>query len=254
MKLGKNKPVEDARNLKLRAILRAEPALPAEYDFDDQFGGSLPTPMHQNDIYGNCVIVGRAHHTRRLELVDQGGMIGIDDDDVNYEYFRETGGRDSGLFMLPSLKSWRNEGWTLGWTTYKIKAFAEIMRINPLSLGSPWDQHAIKAAIYGTCGVHVGLGLPITAETQFNNGKPWDLESFGGDGAQYSWGGHLVYCPGYNSIGPVCITWGQRQQMTWRFLDYYGDEIYSVIDDESPNYRGHLIDKEAVDSFLETIK
>ena len=38
--------------------------------------------------------------------------------------------------------------------------------------------------------------------------------------------------PGYNAKGPVCVTWGRKQQMTWAFFDKYCDEAYAIVDDK----------------------
>jgi len=38
--------------------------------------------------------------------------------------------------------------------------------------------------------------------------------------------------PGYNETGPVCVTWGRKQQMTWSFFDKYCDEAYAIVDDK----------------------
>ena len=45
-----------------------------------------------------------------------------------------------------------------------------------------------------------------------------------------SWGGHYVFVPGYTAAGPVCVTWGRKQQMTWDWLDKYCDEAYAIFD------------------------
>lgn len=242
MRLGKKEAQRDARNLKLQAVLRPEaPTPPESYDFDRAYGGFLESPMFANDRLGCCVIAGRAHQTLRLELKEQGGLIGIDDNAVVNEYLTESGGADDGLYTLESLKTWRTRGWLIGWTTYKIKAFAEV---------NLRDREAVKAAIYGACGIGLGLSLPLTAEVQFANHAPWLLGYTDGDGAPGSWGGHYVYCPGYNATGPVAISWGRRVQMTWGFMTIYGDEAYAITDDRTPGYRSAVIDTAKVDNFL----
>src|SRR4051794_8464294 len=42
---------------------------------------------------------------------------------------------------------------------------------------------------------------------------------------------HYVYLSGYTKRGPVCVTWGRKQQMIWRFFDCYCDELYAIVDD-----------------------
>jgi hypothetical protein len=242
MMLGKHPAQADARNLKLRAVLRADaPAAPPAWDFDEQYEGALPSPMFANDRWGCCVIAARAHQTLRLELAEQGGLVGIEEEKVVEEYLKETGGTDAGLYVLGSLKRWRTDGWEVGWTNYKIRAFAQLDHA---------DHEGVEAAIYGCCGVGIGLSLPLSAQTQFLHHQPWYVTGVGGDAAPNSWGGHYVYCPAYNPTGPIAITWGRRQQLTWGFVDRYADEVYSVIDDTSPSYRATVVDTERVNNFL----
>src|SRR5258706_6937021 len=121
--LGKASVQKDKRNLKLVTLLKAGPALPASYDFDITHPG-IPTPMFGNDTHGDCVIAGRAHQTLRFEDIEQGSVLMISDKDVLKEYFKETGGPDTGLVVLESLKEWRHGGWRVGKRSYKIQAFA----------------------------------------------------------------------------------------------------------------------------------
>jgi hypothetical protein len=43
-------------------------------------------------------------------------------------------------------------------------------------------------------------------------------------------GGHCIILPGYNSIGPKLISWGQVYQMTWAFFAQFTDEVYALAD------------------------
>jgi len=83
-------------------------------------------PPFANDTYGDCVIAGRAHQTLRFESLEQGKRLTITDREVLEEYFKETGGEDTGLVVLDSLKLWRRRGWKAAGARYRIKAFAEI--------------------------------------------------------------------------------------------------------------------------------
>src|SRR3954471_16530140 len=108
-KLGKSTAKRDKRNFRFATLLEAAPTLPPSYDFDTTHQG-IPTPMFANDTYGCCVISGRAHQTLRFEDIEQGSVIMITDKDVTKEYFKETGGVDSGLIVLDSLNLWRQKG------------------------------------------------------------------------------------------------------------------------------------------------
>lgn len=217
--LGKRPAQRDARTVAFASILAAAlPPIPAAYDFDK--GRKIPLPMFANDKLGDCVIAGRAHQTMRFENVEQRKVIRITDKEVVDQYFKETGGRDSGLVVLSSLKRWRKEGWTVAGKVYKVDAFASI---------NPRNHADTMAAVFLLTGIGCGLRLPKSAQAQWQNGKTWDVVS-GDAGRSGSWGGHYVHVPAYNATGPVCVTWGKRQQMTWAFWDKYCDEAYGIVD------------------------
>lgn len=241
-KLGKGPVRKDERNLKFASLLQAAPpGLPSSYDFDTTHPG-IPTPMFGNDAYGDCVIAGRAHQTLRFEDIEQGSVIMIPDKAVLREYFKETGGPDTGLVVLDSLNRWRQKGWKVAKRTYKIQAFAE----------TDFTNHAeLRQAIFADVGVGLGLQLPNSAKEQIQTGQPWDVTS-GPDAVPGSWGGHYVHVPGYTPSGPVCITWGRKQQMTWAWLDKYCDEAYAIFDAKN-HFKKSLIDKAKISSFLKTL-
>jgi hypothetical protein len=242
IRFGKAPAKRDDRNLKLSAVLRAPVALPAEYDFDVNHNG-VPTPMFGNDQYSDCVIAGRAHQTLRFETAEQGILISITDKDVLREYFKETGGDDTGLVMLDSLNLWRKRGWRAANQRFKIKAFAEIDRT---------DRQEVKRAVYMDIGVGLGFTLPDSAISQFHAGKPWEVTSGPGSGPNPK-NGHYVYVPGYTKTGPVCVTWGRKQQMTW-FLKKFCDEAYAIIDAVDTPKKKRNLDEKKINEFLTSLK
>ena len=218
-RLGKLQKLIDKRTLKLTAAFDdVIPPPPEKYNFDEQHP-ELGPRMFLNDSLGCCVIASRGHATQRLEHVESNSVLGIEDAEIRAEYFKETGGVDEGLVMLLSLQAWR-KGWTIGGREYRIEAFGMLQ---------PKNHYAVKAAIYLLGGVMAGVELPASAEGQL--GGVWDVVSrFRPSSARGSWGGHAIWVIGYNEIGPVCITWGKYQQMTWAFFDRYFSEVYGVID------------------------
>lgn len=242
-KLGKAPVKRDDRNLRFAAILRAPVSVPAEYDFDLQHPG-IPTPMFGNDAHGDCVIAGRAHQTLRFELIEQGAKLTITDNEVLKEYFKESGGQDSGLIVLDSLNLWRKKGWFAAKRRYKIQAYAQLNRAN---------HQEVKSAVFTDLGVGIGVSLPISAQYQIQAGKPWDVVK-GPDGVPNSWGGHYVYICGYTKLGPVCVTWGRKQQMTWAFFDKYCDEAYAIIDAKDTPKKKRLLSQKKINSFLAALK
>lgn len=240
-KLGKAPVQKDKRNLKLATLLKAGPTLPASYDFDTTHAG-IPTPMFANDTVGDCVMAGRAHQTLRFEDIEQGSVLMITDKDVLKEYYKETGGADTGLVVLSSLKLWRSKGWKVGKHSYKIKAFAQADQTN---------HDEVLQAIYGDVGIGLGVQLPTDAKNQIQTGQPWDVTT-GPGSVPGSWGGHYVYVPGYTPDGPVCVTWGRKQQMTWAWLDKYCDEAYAIFDAKD-SFKKSIIDKAKITAFLKTL-
>jgi len=198
--------------------------------------------MFGNDVYGDCVIAGRGHQTLRFEDIEQGSVLMITDKYVLKEYFKETGGPDSGLVVLDSLNKWHQKGWKVGKHTYKIQAFAEVDFTN---------HQEVRQATFADVGVGLGIQLPNSAKTQIQTGQPWDVTT-GPDSTPGSWGGHYVYVPGYTPSGPVCVTWGRKQQMTWAWLAKYCDEAYSIFD-ATNRFTKTMMDKAKTTAFLNTL-
>ncbi len=228
MKLGKLPAQRDRRNIKLLSLLPGGglPVPPPEYDvdFDNPAIWPLPLPMFANDQWGCCVIAGRAHFTLRMEKLEQGIDLGITDDDVLREYWKEQGDDgsakpDEGLSVLASIKSWRTDGWIAAGRKYNIHAFAEV------------DRHKmaqVKAGIWLLNGLMVGVNLYQDDLDAIGQKRAWDL-NYRGDLA----GGHLMYVIGYTRHGITFMTWGQRQFATWGWFLDRADEVYAVVD--SPN-------------------
>lgn len=238
-KLGKRPAKRDTRNLKLKAILRAPVKVPPEYDFDTVHIG-VPTPVFANDRFGDCVIAGRAHQTLRFELVEQHQVIAITDREVINEYFTETGGPDTGLIVLDSLKRWRKKGWIAAGDRYYIMAFAEIDRTMPSE---------VRRTVFTDLGVGLGLSLPVTAQAEFEAAKPWETTA-GPGSTPGSWGGHYVYVTGYTVLGPTCVTWGRKQRMSWKFFGKYCDEAYAIIDALDTLKKRRALDRKKLVAFL----
>jgi hypothetical protein len=233
---GKAPAKQDDRTLKLADVLLAEDPLPAEYDFDDKHK-DIPTPKYGNPPNNNCVIAGRAHQTLRFEMGEQGVLIDITDEDVLQEFRKENGGGDGDIEVLESLKLWRTRGWEAAGQNFKIKAFAKI---------DPIEPDKIKRAIRINLGVGLGFFLPESAKTQFRAGQPWEVtrERAGPNG-------HYVYVPGYTKDGPVCVTWGKKQQMSWAFVDKYCDEAYAIIDALNTPEKKRNLDEKKIKKYLE---
>jgi hypothetical protein len=248
-KLGKAPAKRDKRNIRFAAVLKKLPPVPAQWDFDiDIAKNPIPVPVFANDWLGDCVIAGRAHMTLRLEYFEQGGKIlPITDKIVIDEYKREGGSMSpgqQGLIMLDSLNCWRKKGWTITRQKYSIHAFTELKR---------GDINEIKVAIRYLGGAYVGIALPDCWRDQIDRGQPWDIIP-GPEGKPNPQNGHCVYICGYTSSGPVCVTWGRKQSMTWNFLAACCDEAYAIVDDRDSFVKNSPVDLKKLDGILDTLK
>ena len=217
LKFGKLPQRVDPRTLQLKRflVLKNLPPLPDAFDIDTTFTNFSNNHMFGNDQYGDCVIAGRAHMTLRFECFEESKVIPITDKEVTTEYFKETGGFDNGLVMLNSLNAWR-KGWTAAGKAYDIYAYAQIDKAN---------HDEVKYAVYLLRGAYTGFSVPQSCIDQFHAGQLWTVVP-----NSPIVGGHCVYIKGFNVTGPICVTWGRDQQMTWEFWDKYFDEAYGVID------------------------
>jgi hypothetical protein len=257
---GKAPAIHDGRTLEFAAVCLEKDSLPEEYDFDEAYAArffpgykrkGIPTPKFGNIKSKNCVIAGRAHQTLRFELREQKRLIKIRTKDVLDEYHKEireffpdqdllnrTGGDDRPIRLLDSLKLWRKAGWKVAGRTCRIDAFT---RINKR------DRERIKRAIHMKIGVGLGFMLPDSARTQFDAREPWDVVREAGERSKKG-DGHYVYVSGYTKRGPVCVTWGRKQQISWAFVNKYCDEGYAIIDTiDTPG-----LDQKKIKKFLAT--
>jgi hypothetical protein len=223
---GKTPPTTDDRSLTVKTLLRLSnlPPIPETFDLDTSYPGIADVQVFLNNILGDCVTAQHAHQTYRFEFFEQKKQITITDTDVRTQYLKETGGQDTGLNMLTSLKFWRQTGFLIGGKLYKIYAFATI----------DWKNHnEVKLACMLFNGVCFGMQVPKSAMDQTNSRQPWTVVADDGGNE----GGHAVYMLKWlkivsvNAIGPVILTWGLLQQATWEFWDKYVDEAYAIIDD-----------------------
>jgi hypothetical protein len=67
-----------------------------------------------------------------------------------------------------------------------------------------------------------------------------------------AWGGDCIYVPGNTARGPVCVTWGRDQQMTWAWLDEYYDEAYAIFDAKD-SFKKTVIDEAKLNAFVARI-
>ena len=248
---GKPPATVDNRSLKMVTILKQPlPPIPETFDLDAAYPKLVDKHVFGNDLYGDCVTAQHAHQEYRFQYYQQGVQITIRDSDVINQYHKENGGGSAGLSMLSSLNIWRQDGFRIDDKIYKIHAFATL----------DWKNHdQVKLGCMIFNGVAFGMQVPKSAMDQTNAVKP--LTAVQSDGGIL--GGHAVYKLKWlkiidlNVIGPVCITWGIEQQMTWEFWDKYVDEAYVIVDERNswiPNTDPtDPLDTEALEAYLAVI-
>lgn len=235
-KRGKLPAAHDDRTICLRSVMHAiTPVLPTKFNWDQTHPGCHPK-MYLNDTYGDCVLAYQAEATDRQVLLGTGKPCGITDAEVKKQYFKETGGEDSGLVVLSALKSWHKDGWIAGGHLHKNGGFASVVRT---------DQLAIKSAIHSDIGIQIGVNLPESAEEEFAHGVPWS------DTSEPGTGGHCIYGVGWNPLGLVIVTWGQYVTATWKWLHKYCDEMYAVLPELAHPKLKLLVDTDAFEKLLD---
>ena len=235
------KPLIDFRTIPLRAVLRLAklPPLEEEWNAHDAVGGLIDDRMFANDQYGCCVISAWAHNTLTFEKFEQGIVLDIKDQEVIDEYFRQSGGVDSGLYITKAMKEWKNTGWVAAGQEHSIYAYASVNHI---------DHSEVKYSIQLLNGCYFGMQVYETDIEQFRNGEPWQLTENSG---QFL-GGHGVYAHAYNDCaetnvfqasgkfhfcstmqGLWCMTWGVEQFMTWDFWNARILQAYAIVDNKN---------------------
>lgn len=122
---------------------------------------------------------------------------------------------DQGGVELDILKSWRK-------TPIDGTALLGFVTVDPTN----WDHVKLAHWLAGT--LYMGLSLPTSAQDE----TIWSSTSDDPGG----WGGHAVCTNAYGPLGGFscseylsCITWGEKQKMTPKWLAKYCDELYAPI-------------------------
>jgi len=233
VRLGKLPARYDPRTIPLSAVLaRRLLAVPPSWDADKGLH-DIPDGSDGNDEYGDCVIAAQAKQLRRFERAEHGRWPNVTTKEIVTEYLRQTGGADSGLYLLDSLKVWRTRGWVGGGRLEKIAAFGSISIDNSTKAARTQTRFEFKAAMAGGLGIQLGFMLPIISLEQFDADKPWSVDghSLTGKYAVGSAGGHAVYGLKYGPDQIWVSSWARRKQPAgWGFVSAYCDEAFWVID------------------------
>lgn len=174
--------------------------LPAETNYRAKAARSIAR-TYRNDVEGNCVIAGKAHHVGVWSAndPDSGGEVLATDAEISAQYRSICGPGDRGCNIASVLKHMQARGLTLGGKAYKLDAY----------LALDWRSEVqIKAACYLFGGFTIGFALPSEWHRSANNAV-W------GPTNSRIVGGHDVAVIDYNAQGVVLSTWGGLRTMTW---------------------------------------
>lgn len=174
--------------------------------------------MLGNDQYGDCTMAAVVHLREANNADEKGSETSWPSDkDVVAEYLKLSGGQDTGLVEANVLQVWS----TAGLWGDKIAGYAPVNHRNA-------DELRSVVATFG--GSYLGVAVPAPAQTQFAEGKPWDLTGTSQDDDIE--GGHAVPVIGYDADFAYVVTWGATQKVTWRWLARYLDEAWAVLTSE----------------------
>jgi hypothetical protein len=180
-------------------------------------------PIDGNATYGDCTIAGVAHLIAAWNAESHEHDPVPDEQSIVEEYFRLTGGQDTGLNEAEVLKTWQ----TSGLFGERIAGYAPV---NPKDL----LQLHQAIAFYGGC--YLGIECPSSAQEQFANGEPWtyvgsEVES-----------GHCVVALGYGPNGGLhCATWGGVAVLEASFLAHYLEEAWVILSPEFVEAKGNSL-------------
>lgn len=233
LRLGKQDPTADDRDLRLGAYLDDATALPA---VPAMFGpkGGLNLVGHWgmlgNDEWGDCAIAGPAHETMLLTKEGTGTAAPFTTTSVLADYARITGFNpndgppgqnptDQGSNVRDVARYRRTTGLLdATGTLHKIAAFLAI---------DPRHLPHILAAAYLFDGVGLGIQVPDSAQRQFAAGQAWTPVP----GASIE-GGHYVPLIAADPSWLYVVTWGRVQRMSRSFWLTYGDESFTYLSTE----------------------
>lgn len=217
MKLGKRAPkLEPGRRLMLAKYTASLPAPPPSADWS---GGVTSWGEMLNDNLGDCTIAAVGHAVQVATLA-AGSEVTVSDSDVltAYEvwdgYNPSDPSTDQGGVEVDVLNAWRQNGFA----GHALTAYAD---------PDPGNVNHVKQAIANFGGVYIGLALPLSAQNQ----EIWDVVTDDGSGNTQAgvWGGHAVFCVGYDDTYITFITNGALMKMTWAFWAHYTDESHCLL-------------------------
>jgi hypothetical protein len=229
--LGKLPRVFDNRIPSLHKMLRLAKAEPFTVPDKTTWRNAVTDwTMLGNDTCGDCVVATLLHAFQSWSA-NNGTFIVPDTDAAiaNYQtltalvngvaYDPITKSGDTGLEPSLATNYWMTKGLaiTAGGALEMLSGQADI---------DPADFNMVKRGIYEFGGIMTGTNLPLSADTEFEQNKPWaDTTDTPG-----SLGGHEVWCIDYDADYFYVITWGKVQAVTHSWWLKYVDQCTTLLD------------------------
>lgn len=233
LKLGKLPATPDERDLKLATYLNtaALPKPPAHFGHETKMPaprlmlGNGPDDTVEKGFQGagDCVfamicnavrlatsLAGKpAHFTGKEAIAAYSQVTGyvVGDDST-----------DQGTNMRTALNWWRKHGIKdADGHVHKLGAYVSLDLMNL--------HNELEALYLLDIGVGVGIKFPVTAMTEFNEGKPWsETDQNADEGHAILWDAHRTY--------EKVETWARDQSATAHFLSVQVDEAYGLLTPE----------------------
>lgn len=184
--------------------------------------------MMMNDTLGDCTIACPGHMIQAW-TAKAGSEVTVPDTDIlsAYEefdgYINGDPATDQGGDILTVCQDWEKSG--IG--GHLISNFAEVNMTQ-----MRWQQ-----ALYCFGALNVGVELPQGFQDQI--GGTFDFDSSKPVNPPDPTQGHCMAVVGYNSLGPVFVTWGALQQASWKWAMYYANECIACF---SPDWKNSPVD------------
>lgn len=194
-----------------------------------------------NDTVGCCTIASQAVAAMRMERLEQKRTVQFSTSEVLRVYYNMTerlyGGGDTGAYESDALGNWRKPDLTFRDAEGMPHTIDAFLKINHADV----DEVKRAIAFSGVHGIKACFQLPL-AWSRVDPPTTWDIpknQPMVGQWLPNSWGGHVVYCADYDTVGPrLSHTWYEGgkevyyglQRITWRAFLSYCDESYLIVD------------------------
>ena len=180
--------------------------------------------MLGNDKYGDCTFAGMVHAFMATASEESETESFPDTGQTVTAYLIYTNGQDAGAVESDLLQTWSSKNilnrQLLGYAPVPVSNLDEIKQV---------------IHTFGFC--YIGIKVPASCETQFQQHQPWAITNTPAD--DQILGGHCVILVGYDSDYFYAITWGSVQKVEYSWLTQYMDEAWVIITPEIASKNGY---------------